>query len=489
MKKLSNKNLFWLTLSLIILCEIISLIGFFKPIIVNIVALLIILVTIFITIKRPVNGFLIILAELLVGSQGYLLWLGSAHSRISLRIALWIIVMGIWLIKEAIKFIKTKKINEEFFNFSYYFPFLLLLISLATAIVIGFIDHNNLSLILTEAKRWLFIITLIPLVIIFKDEKSRQDLTMVGSAAVIWLSFKTLILLYIFSHGLIIAGAIYSWTRFDLLGEITTLANGFSRVFLQSQVYAILAFFFSLVLLFKELINKTFKISKKVIGYSFASALFLAVIIISLSRSFWFGLGLGLLFILAIILRWLRPTIKQFFISLLYLLGVGVLTIIILFITLEFPLPKPLFSFSANLLSDRATTNDAAADSRWSLLPVMDQAMISNPIFGYGLGKTLTYHSSDPRVIKTSGNGLYTTDAFEWGWLDLWLKLGVLGIIAYLWLLLAIFKKAVLKIKTNPYQSLAVIGSILALVGLNVFTPYLNHPLGFGYLAIIMAIL
>lgn len=220
-----------------------------------------------------------------------------------------------------------------------------------------------------------------------------------------------------------------------------------------------------------------------------ASALFASVVITSLSRSFWFGLSLGLVFILLIILRFLKPSLKQIFVSLIYLISVGLMTVIILFITLEFPVPKPLFSFSTNLLSDRATMNDAAADSRWALLPVMNDAILKQPIFGYGLGKTLTYHSSDPRVIKSSGNGIYTTDAFEWGWLDLWLKLGVLGIIGYLWLLLAILKKAVLKIKTNPYQALAVVGSVLALVGLNVFTPYLNHPLGFGYLAIIMAIL
>ena len=119
----------------------------------------------------------------------------------------------------------------------------------------------------------------------------------------------------------------------------------------------------------------------------------------------------------------------------------------------------------------------------------MNQAIIKQPVWGYGLGKTLTYKSSDPRVLKKTSDGTYTTNAFEWGWLDLWLKLGLLGLVAYLWLLFSIFKKAWQKIKDNPYQALAVIASLIALIGLNIFPPYLNHPLGFGFLAIIMAIL
>lgn len=249
MKNLNNKHFFFLTLGIIIICEIISWLGFFNSLIVNIFTSLIILATIFITLKKPVYGFLILTTELLIGSQGYLLWLGQTGHHLSLRIVLWIIVMAIWIIKEISEFIKTKKIPERFFYFSYYFPFLLLLISLIAAVIIGFINHNGISLIFIEAKRWLYIIAIIPLVILFKDEKDRHDLVIVGSAAVIWIAFKTLFLLYIFSHGLFISSIIYSWTRADLLGEITKLQNGFSRVFstITGLCYSGSAFFFSFI--------------------------------------------------------------------------------------------------------------------------------------------------------------------------------------------------------------------------------------------------
>jgi len=246
---------------------------------------------------------------------------------------------------------------------------------------------------------------------------------------------------------------------------------------------------FSLAIFFKVLFVKKWQVSKQAVLYGLTSVLFLAVILTSLSRSFWFGLGISLVFVTFLIIFFIRPKIKNIFKALLSLICVLLATLIILFITLEFPVPKPLFSFNASVLSERASEADPASDSRWALLPVMNNEILKQPILGFGLGKTLTYKSSDPRVVKSSIDGTYTTNAFEWGWLDLWLKLGALGIIAYLWLLLAICKSAVVKIKANPYQALASIASILALVGLNVFTPYLNHPLGFAYLGIIMIIL
>lgn len=486
MKKLTNKNLFFLSLGIIILCEAVSFMGIAWPAVVNVFTALLIMGVLWLSLKQPAYGFLILLAELLIGSQGYLLWIGETGNHISLRIALWIVVMAIWVVKELTQFLRVKRLANHWSNFSFYFPFLFLLLILALAAVNGFLSNNDNNLIFIEAKRWLYIITLVPLIIVLKQADFRQEFSTVISAAALWLALKTLILLYIFSHGLEISDVIYTWTRANLLGEITTLANGFSRVFLQSQVFSLLGFIFATVIFLKLLKQTAWQLSKQAVVYGLASALFLSVIIISLSRSFWFGLSVAIIFMIVVIIFFLRPKIKELTKGVLFLLAILVATLCILFITLEFPLPKPLFGFNSSLLSDRANTNDAAANSRWALLPVMNQAIFKQPILGYGLGKTLTYNSSDPRIIKSSSNGSYTTNAFEWGWLDIWLKLGILGLVAYLWFLLAIAKQAALAFKNNPYQSLAAMAALLALVCLNVFTPYLNHPLGFAYLAIIM---
>jgi len=112
-------------------------------------------------------------------------------------------------------------------------------------------------------------------------------------------------------------------------------------------------------------------------------------------------------------------------------------------------------------------------------LPKLWQEISQAPILGKGFGTTVVYQSSDPRFLEQSADGLYETYAFEWAWLDLWLKLGILGVLIYLWFLIKLIRDAL---------SLKQIGVVLCLVALamvNVFTPYLNHPLGLGALMLI----
>ncbi|MEK9158429.1 MAG: hypothetical protein AAB673_00295, partial [Patescibacteria group bacterium] len=92
----------------------------------------------------------------------------------------------------------------------------------------------------------------------------------------------------------------------------------------------------------------------------------------------------------------------------------------------------------------------------------------------------------DPRILKTSPTGDYTTYAFEWGWLDLWLKLGVIGLLVYLGLIWEIFKVGFstisYKLQATSYMSFGLLMTLVALVVIHNFTPYLNHPLGLGWL-------
>jgi O-antigen ligase len=419
-------------------------------------AILLIFVLI-IALKNPAYGLAILLAELIIGSQGYLLWLGEEESRLSLRIALWIVVMAVW-------FVRQKNLFAELKVWTYRRPFFSLVALLVLAALVGFMFNNETALIFTEAKRWLYLAALIPLSLVFKDKASRELLWPIIGAALLWIALKTLLTVYLFSHGFAVIEIFYEWTRFNLLGEITPLANGFYRVFLQSQVFAIPAFFFSLALFIRK--HKTLD--------ALAAALFLAVILTSLSRSFWVGTLAGLIIMSLSALIKFRPKLK----SIIQALGssaiVAVAGILILFAIVRFPFPEPTSQINAALFKDRATGFEAAAASRWALLPVMGEALKNNPLLGYGLGKELTYKTSDPRVLQNNPNGLYTTNAFEWGWLDIWLKLGLLGLAVYIWFLVALAKT----------QDQVGLGALAALAILHIFTPYLNHPLGFGYLAL-----
>ena len=95
-----------------------------------------------------------------------------------------------------------------------------------------------------------------------------------------------LLLIYVFGHNFIFSmPSLYSWVRSFGLGEVTKITSNFYRVFSQSQVYALLAFFLFLAYLF---LAKRFSLSrKKYFSLNFLLGLSSVVIIVSFSRSFW----------------------------------------------------------------------------------------------------------------------------------------------------------------------------------------------------------
>jgi O-antigen ligase len=109
------------------------------------------------------------------------------------------------------------------------------------------------------------------------------------------------------------------------------------------------------------------------------------------------------------------------------------------------------------------------------------------PVFGSGFGTTLTFKSEDPRVTTVNPTGMYTTSAFEWGYLDITMKIGIVGLGIYLYLIWKI-GTGLWKKRADNYN-LGLLLGLIALLVINIFSPYLNHPLGIGYLMILTALI
>lgn len=477
---MKQKNIFFLTLGSLLLVEALSLAGYAAPLVSTIAIGLVLLFSLILTARNPVYGFIILLVELLVGSQGYLLYIDIGNDKLPLRIALWIIVMAIWLVTAR------REIWKKLREFRYLWPLAILCLAVVFAVVIGYTRGNELTLIITEAKRWVYIITVVPLFLLFEKKENRSLLWPALMAAGAWIALKTFVILYIFSHDFGLSQFIYSWTRNNLLGEITTLPNGFSRVFLQSQIFAVAGFLIATTLFVSDVLRTKWKLLRAHYWHGIAAAAFLAVIITSLSRSFWVGTAAAAIIMIALSCWWYRPTMRSIWQSVLAVLVVSASALVLLGFIIVIPVPKPLWALDVSVLSNRATEFEAGAASRWALLPVITTAIKEQPVTGRGLGATLTYLTSDPRVRLSSVDGSYTTHAFEWGWLDIWLKLGLLGVLAYGYLMAKTFKQAYTGRFEAPGAVLAVFGGLSGLIVIHFFTPYLNHPLGFGYLAIIL---
>ena len=378
------------------------------------------------------------------------------------------------------------------------------------AVINGLARGNGYLNIFFDANGWLYFLLLFPLYWIFfaapssdqavdyyHNERFKTMLS-IFTAAVIWLCFKTFFLLYVFSHNLPFVRVIYHWVRDSGIGEITLIQGGFYRVFFQSHIYLIPAALLFFILLFRSEFFAREKnkfadnIKRQKLLYFLFFSLFLSVNLTTFSRSNWLGLASGS----ALIGAWIiykyhaKRLVSLLALSLAaLLLSVGLIAVVV-----KFPYPNPLGGFStADLLKERASqiAGEAGVSSRWSLLPELWEEISAAPLFGRGFGATVTYTTSDPRILAVNPKGEYTTYAFEWGWLDIWLKLGFFGLLSYFFLLAAVFIKGCERLCAhNDYPELAALGALLAglaaFVAVNMFSPYFNHPLGIGYLLLLV---
>ena len=467
---LKKKKLVLLIIALFLFLDGLSFLSFLLPHVNTLVFLLILVLTIVLSAFRLEWGLYILWGELLSNSMGQLFFLDIFSFRLSLRIALWSVV----LIISLLKIVRGGLKNFSFKKMPYFKLWSFLAIFIALGLFQGLIKNDKVD-VFFDFNAWLYFLTIIPLWQLWSrlEEKKRhlfsKNLVIIFFAAVFFLTLKSLLLLFFFSHQLDFIASLYYWTRDYRLGEITAMEGGFYRVFLQAQIFIALAW--ALVLSLGERLKTGLWLGI----LSFLSS----ALILSFSRSIWLAGALSLFVLLFFYLK------KRKFKPALRVLGGFILSLALAFLlvytVVKIPLNSKSGHFNLTQLSDRAKISDseeAAISSRWNLLAAMGEDLKANFFKGRGFGARLEYYSDDPRI-----EGNYSTYAFEWGWLDIYLKLGLLGLISYLYLIYSFLRD---KLKNGSQIALGLALSLFLLVVVNFFTPYLNHPLGIGYLVFLL---
>ncbi|MDO8582168.1 MAG: O-antigen ligase family protein [bacterium] len=477
---------FYRTFLFIVLFELLSIFGYLLPQFNTIAFFFIVALVALVTFWKLEYGCYAILAELFIGSKGFLFFWVVGGTMISLRIALWLVVMSVW----CARFL-TNKNERDFWRHAIQRPiirwvFLFFFVILFSAVQ-GFF-RNTPADAFFDANAWLFFLLLFPFLSTLRTKEHFDHTLSILFAAVFSLSLKALAILFIYAHDPLggVFLPLYRWVRTTGVGEITVLNPTFARIFFQSQIYVLIAFF----LLF--FLPRSKNIFDRVTRYML-HVVCLASLLLSLSRSFWLA-GIVTLSIALLYVREWKKCVE--------IMSIGVVGFFLIFAVMNFPYPRTAGGSLASLIEDRATeTQEAGIGSRWSLLPPLLNRISEHWFLGAGFGTTVTYKSSDPRIVESSarGNNFYTTYAFEWGYLDLLLKFGFLGTLVYCVLLWMIGKRLYLTTDNLPpplagsrlpYQSQQVAGQLttglffgfIALLLTNIFSPYLNHPLGIGIL-------
>ncbi len=502
MKEIFKQKIFFFSFLILILAEFFSFYGFFWPIINKVCFLLIVLAVIFLSWKNLAYGLYFSLAELIIGSKGYLFFWQQGHHAISVRLGIFLAVMGVWAFKKVLSLFRGQPLEIKFFSRRIFPYYALLLIFVFWGVLSGWLHHNSLKNIFFDVNAWFYFFLAFPLSEAISKENILSFLA-VALAALLDLLIKTFLLFFLFSHNFVaILPFVYKWVRVTGVGEITNMQVGFYRIFFQSHIYAVFAFLIIFPYLSKKIVQDKEPLKK--VWRELALAIFTAAVIaISLSRSFWVGLGAAFLtyetfIFLSSSSRW--QGLKIAFGNFLLLLAIFASGLYSAAFLAKVPVPhiwqgrQAGYIFNALDKRTKDFFHDRATGSRWRLLPPLSRAVERHWLVGQGFGSTVTYHTEDPRALQTHPNGLYTTYAFEWGYLGIWLKLGLLGLLAYLLFLKKIIEEGwdVIKEKAfSPEINCYLQGALLSLVALIVvhfFTPYLNHPLGIGYLLFLDAI-
>ncbi|MDP3741562.1 MAG: O-antigen ligase family protein, partial [bacterium] len=444
--------------------------------------------TFIISLKNLEWGIYILFGELFVGSRGRLIELDL----VSLRMVIFAAVFAAWIINIIQKSkIKNQNDNSKFKipDSKFYILYSLLLIAVGWGIVNGILADNGLRNVFLDANGYLYLLILPAVVMTIRKKAQLENLLQILGAAIIVIGLKTFVLFLWFAYGFAGVATLYHWIIDFDIGEITGVVGSASRIFMQSQFFA-LSGLFIFSLLYFDLSRPPATLSSPGEGLGERSnrwqliiiAAAVLSIIISLSRSFWLGGFAAAVFADIVLIFYLKVKLRS-----VIKWGFSILGIAILQIGLLFGLTQLSGKgFSETVLSRGLNpAQEAAGGARLLLLPELLDAIKKSPIIGSGFGKEVSYKSYLPdRTTPENPQGVVTNYAFEWGYLDIILKVGLLGALIYLLFIAHIFRMGWGRITyhVSRITNFGILCGLVALVVLNITTPYLNHPLGIGYL-------
>ncbi len=427
-------------------------------------------------------GVYAVVTELVIGSQGHMFepnWFGV---NVPIRYGLFIVVLLAWIITA----IQQRKIM--FFKTSYW-PWLVGLGACGgLSIMLAYWHGVPIKQIFLDANGYVFFALVLPISQAITTKQQLHVITQLIVVGIVLLFLKTTFILFMYSHFdtfYYYIPALYRWIRDLRLGEITRYDTGFSRVFFQSHIYSAFALCNALA---AQLLQKR-KLAAGLAGIA------VVLLVLSYSRSFWVA-TIGAVGLLFIYVKYYQLTSWQQQVKVIAItVACTVITLGFILAIINMPLGKDQgTALSAQTLLVERTTeldHEPAAQSRMALLKPLLKQNLQYPVLGAGFGSTVTYYSEDERIKNVANpTGAYITFSFEWGYLDLWLKLGLIGLLLYGGLIVNQLYRAHKLLQIQPdVLLLGTSFAVIVLISTHALTPYLNHPLGIGYLLLFMSLI
>lgn len=390
---------------------------------------------------------IIIIIELVLGGSGRLVSFGTF---ISLRYVLVFIAIIYYIF-----FIFKNNLNIRINIF--FKPIIIFLIFYFISIANGLIRGYDVGNVIKSSQGFYYIFMILPFsVFIDNKKKANQAIEIIINSAVI-LGVIALITYTLFSISIGNYSIITKWLDKFNYGYIS-IRYGLPAVFFKATPYLIIAFNIELF----KYINITERSYKSIFKMTI---LFLAILV-TMSMGAWISLFFG--GILCIFLSNRKKNIVTIF------------TVLIVVILVYF-----LFSdYIGKVLELRISSNDSSYIIKNNQFRILIKTWLNNFLIGNGFGIKLNFMTQ---------LGYREMINFELFWIQLLVNMGLLGFIAYL----NIIVKSIVESKKisrflSGFEKINLKGCNIGLITLCIISsvnPFLNNPIGIGYLVILMCII
>ncbi len=446
-----------------------------------------------ITSRSLVWGLALAMLEIFIGGHGHIIDVSLGGTMVGIRMGIFAAVMVGTAYHMVMKRVMPRIVPERDV------PFLLLVAAVALGSITGFANNRFMDAF-DDMNGYVTFAYMIPVAMIVWTPAAKRVMLWTLALSSAWVAGSSLALMFVFTHFPVEwLWAVYTFVRDARIAEATLLSgpswlvsmlpNGpwYFRIFAQGQF---------VVMIFTVLLASGAGFLRVSFGKASALIVLLSVLfavdIGGQSRSFWIGLCAGGVLLAGALIM---DRIKVREIVGLKTVGIVslVLAIIGLWVVVVFPLPqRPDLTQTPYYRGANDDTRGLAVSSRWNLLGPMMENIALHPVVGNGFGTSVTYTSDDPRIRATHAEGQWTTYRFEWGYHDIWLKMGIPGLLAFLWYLAVVLRAGFRSMADQDASRWIAVGlacGIVALYATHTFSPYLNHPIGLGFMVFVMPFL
>ncbi len=408
------------------------------------VAILVLLVTMFLLVKKNIFGWYIIAGEMILDGSGSFLQI----SGVTLRSLLLLTSLAIYFLQNIKSIRQIDKDKLIIFE---------MLIIATLGLLRGLYFSNPRSIVISDAAPYLFLLYYFPLRDLLRNSAWRKFCYLALQAAILGQAIFLLFTYIGFTGGYLqLQDAFYHWFRDIANGKITLIEFNFYRIVLNEQLLLIpvLLYFIYTAIHKKE---KYFYI-----------ILLLFFLALNLTRIYLIAFVIGTLILFT------RKNWKRWLCIL-----TGSVTIFLIIFSTLFLISSRGKSFGLEVFGLRiqsiVTPNlEESSLSRMLLLPKIFNQIAEHPFFGRGLGSTVSVFSPVEKKI-------ITTTSYDWGYLEILVELGIIGFSVWL----VFLYNVALKLKKLPASQRA---GFISLLIINITSPALFHVFGLVLLTPLLAL-